>query len=350
MPFTSDQLVRGADYALKSREGKEPIDQINTKHVLLDWLIKTKKDTMFTGGSFKEPLYISNDGNFQRYFGADQVTYNQRDPARWTDFAYGDAHEGFWFDEDSLLMNGIQIADDSSSAPTIDEKNQLINMLDINYTAMKRSLQENMAYDTYRTGAIAKSVPGLQFLVQKLAVDWATNGNTVGGINSATTTYWRNNVSTGITGSAILPAMETVYQNCMLYGGKLPTKIVGGRAFVDNYRVQSAATISRQVDGSGNLRGGVSLDPSINDLYFHGIPVEWDPTLDVLGTVDSDATLTKTCYFLNDAIKFRPLKGEWMRDRKPMRLPDRYVHYFGRTCKWGMTTNQRNSLAVLSIA
>lgn len=350
MSFTSDQLTRGADYALKARETKEPVDQINVKHVLLDWLVSNKKESLFTGGSFKQPLYISNDSNFQRYFGADQVTYNQRDPARWTDFTWADAHEGFWLDEDTLLMNGIRISDDSSSAPTIDEKNQLLNLLDMNYTAMKRSWQQNLAYDTYRNGSIAKSCPGVLHIVQKLAVDWATNGNTVGSINSATTTYWRNQVNTGITPAQIVAEMEETWQNCMLYGGKLPTKIVAGRAFIDNYRTYAATAVTRAVDNGGLMRGGVSLDPAITNLYFHGVQVEWDPTLDELGTADSDATLTKTCFFLNDAIVLRPVKGEWMKDRKPMRLPDRYVHYFGRTGKWSMTTDQRNALAVLSIS
>ena len=350
MGFTTDQLTRGADYALKAREIKEPVDQINVKHVLLDWLVSNKKESLFTGGEFKQPLYVSNDSNFQRYFGADQVTFNQRDPVRWTGFAWADAFEGFWLDEDTLLMNGIRISDDSQSAPTIDEKNQLLNLLDTNYTAVKRSWQQNLAYDTYRTGSISKSCPGLLHIVQKLAIDWATNGNTVGGINSATTVYWRNQVNTGITPSAIVAEMEETWMNCMLYGGKLPTKIVAGRAFIDNYRAYAAATVTRSVDNGGNLRGGVSLDPAVTNLYFHGIPVEWDPTMDELGTADSDATLTKTCFFLNDAVVLRPVKGEWMRERKAVRPHDRFVHYFGRTGKWGMTTDQRNALAVLSIS
>lgn len=349
MPFTADQLTRGADYALKARAKITPVDQINIKHVALDWLVKNKVNTVFTGGSFKEPLYVSNGSNFQRYFGADQVTFNQRDPARWTDFAWYDVHEGFWLDEDSLLMNGIRISDDSSSAPTIDEKNQLINQLNISYDSVQRSLQENLAYDLYRNGSTAKSCPGFQHIIQKVPSSWAANGNTVGGIASATTTYWRNNYNTGITATDVVAQMETTYQNCMMYGGKLPTKIVAGRAFVDNYRKEAGVTINRQIE-DGNGRGGVSLDPSVANLYFHGIPVEWDPTLDALGTLDSDATLTKTCYFLSDAIKLRPFTGEWMKERKPVRTPDRYVHYFGRTAKFGLTTGQRNALAVLSIA
>ena len=51
-----------------------------------------------------------------------------------------------------------------------------------------------------------------------------------------------------------------------------------------------------------------------------------------------------------DKIVLRPLKGHWMVNRKPERLPDRYVHYFAKTSKYGLTTDQRNALAVLSIS
>jgi hypothetical protein len=81
------------------------------------------------------------------------------------------------------------------------------------------------------------------------------------------------------------------------------------------------------------------------------VPIVWDPTFEALDALLSTTTQTKTAYFLNSrAIKLRPVKGEWMRDRKPERLPDRYVHYFAKTSKYGLTTDKRNALAVLSIA
>jgi len=119
MPFTADQLVRGADYALATYDKKkEPIDQINVKEPDSRVLVKHKKESSFLNGTFKEPVYTTNNSNAQNYFGADQVTYNERDPARWTDFKYYNTHDGFWFDEDRLLAAGIGISSDGDETPS----------------------------------------------------------------------------------------------------------------------------------------------------------------------------------------------------------------------------------------
>ena len=39
-----------------------------------------------------------------------------------------------------------------------------------------------------------------------------------------------------------------------------------------------------------------------------------------------------------------------MVDRKPERLPDRYVHYWARTAKFSLTSNQRNALGVIQLS
>ena len=59
---------------------------------------------------------------------------------------------------------------------------------------------------------------------------------------------------------------------------------------------------------------------------------------------------SKRAYFVNKAgFKLRPVKGEWMRNRRPERLPDRYVHYWAKTAKYALTTPQRNGLAVVTL-
>lgn len=344
MPFTTEQLTRGADYALKTFQKKEPIDQINVKHKTLDWLVKNKEESDYGNGSFKEPIYVSNDSNAQNYFGADQVTYNERDPARWTDFAWFNVHDGFFFDEDTLLAAGIRVKDEPGIEPSRAEAEILTNRLKQSYRALKLGLQEHLAYETLRDGSQStKATPGLKHLVAN------TPTNTVGGIDANTFTYWRNNANTGITPANVITEMEETYKNCMRYGGKLPSFIPCGQAFYDNYVAQAIAAVARHQAVMG--KGGATMDPSVDAVNFHGIPLVWDPTFEALDTLLSTSTQTKTAYFLNpEDIKLRPVKGEWMRDRKPERLPDRYVHYFGKTTKYGFTVNQRNSLAVLTIS
>jgi hypothetical protein len=345
MPFTTAQLTQGANYAIKTFDKKEPIDQINVKHKTLDWLVKNKKESSFGNGSFKEPLYISNDSNAQNYFGADQVTYNERDPAKWTDFAWFNVHDGFWFDEDRLLQAGIHLSDEAGIVPTRAEAEILTNLVEQSYRALKNGLQEHLAFETLRDGSQStKASPGLAHIV-----DPTPAVGTVGGIDAATFTWWQNNANTGITTTAVITEMEETYKACMRYGGMLPNFIVCGQAFYDNYVAQAVSAVQRHQAVMG--RGGATMDPSVDAVNFHGIPLVWDPTFEALDTLLSTTTQTKTCYFLNSsAVTLRPVKGEWMRDRKPERLPDRYVHYAGKTTKYVLTSNKRNALAVLSIA
>lgn len=345
MPFTAEQLVTGANYSLETYQKKEPVDQVNFQHVTLDWLIRNKEASTFGNGSFKEPLFVDNGGNAQNYFGADQVTYNERDPAVWTDFAWYNLHDGFWFDEDRLLAAGINLSESSDAVPTSAEKEALINLLTQSYRGLRNGKQEHLAYELLRDGSQStKACPGLAHIV-----DPTPAVGTVGGINAATYTYWQNNANTGIVAASVVAEMEESLTACVRYGGMRPDFIPCGRAFYDNYVTQAASAVQRHQAVQG--AGGVTMDPTVDAVNFHGIPLKWDPTFEALDTLLGTTTQTKTAYFLNSkAIKLRPVKGNWMVNRKPERLPDRYVHYFGLTSKYGLTTNKRNALAVLSIA
>lgn len=345
MPFTAGQLVTGANYSLATYQSTDPVDQVNTEHPTLAWLIKNKEASSFGNGSFKEPLFVANGSNYQNYFGADQVTYNERDPGVFTDFPWFNHHDGFWFDEDRLLAAGIEISEDSGAVATVFEKEQLIDLLKSSYSGLKKGIQAALAIEMLRDGSQStKACPGLASIV-----DPTPTTGTVGGINAATYAYWQNNANLAFTAANVIAEMEETYTACRRYGGKLPTFIPCGRAFYDNYVTYAAAAVQRHqaVQGSGK----VTMDPTIEAVNFHGIPLVWDPDFEAMDTLLSTTTQTKTAYFLNDAVKLRPVKGKnWMVNRKPERLPDRYVYYFGQTSKYGLTSNQRNALGVLSIA
>jgi hypothetical protein len=347
MPFTPAQLVTGATYSLQTYERQEPIDQINIKHRLLEWLIKNKKDANYGNGALRTPIYYNNGSNTQNYFGADQVTYNERDPNQWTTWNYYNLHDGFWFDEDRLIAAGIYLTDDTQGIPTAQEKESLIDLLAQSYRAMKNSMQEHLSFEYYRDGTQStKAAPGLEAIV-----DWTPAVGVVGGIDSAPNTWWRNNAILAVAAANLIDQMEVLWRNCMKYGGIMPNAIFCGSAFHDALRQQAGLTINRELTNGGNLKGGVTLDPGTNALFFHGVQVIWDPALDALDTLLTTTTRSKTCYFLNDtSLQLRPVRNNWMVNRRPERLPDRYVHYFGRTAKYGLVANQRNSLGIIQLA
>lgn len=348
MPFTAEQLIRGADYTLDTYMQNDPVDQITTDRPFLKWLIENKQERSYGNGSDHEAIRVANDSNYQNYFGADQVTYNERDPARQTEWNYFNWHDGFHFDEDRLKANGIAITDAGDASPDAIEKERLLNVLDESYTALKEGAHDAFGLEVLQDGSQStKAVPGLDHLVSLTPATGIVNG-----INSATATYWQNNVSLSIAAANLIEELEQMWRACTRYGGQKPDKLFCGEAFLDDYRVQAGQTINRQIDGMGNAKGGVSLDASVSGLFFKGIPLVWDPTFEALDAELGAIThpWTKRCYMLNSkTIKLHPVKGDWMRKRKTQRLPDRYVYYFGLTSKQGMKINKRNANAVLTL-
>lgn len=352
MPFSPAQLAQGARYTIETFKKNDPIDQVNSERPFLQWLMKNKKPAVFGNGQFNENIYIANSGNYQNYFGADQVTYNQRDPVRQVKFAYSNYHDGFWFDDDQLAANGIIMSDDGSSTQTDSELEVLADLLKSSYTALRESVQTGLDLELTDDGsASTKAVVGLDLLV-----DTTPATGTIGGIDGATSTYWRNYASMAVSSANLIDQMEIQWRNCMLYGGKAPDAIFCGATFLDAYRVAcsglaGAGAIQRQIIMPE--KGGIGLDASVSGLNFKGIPLVWNPTFEALDVIKGAIThpWTKRCYFLNsNTICLRPMKGRWMQDAKPARLPDRYVTYFGTRSSYAITTNKRSSNAVLSIA
>lgn len=349
MPFTTAQIAVGTNYSLETYSKKDPIDQINKNRPTLEWLMKNKEMSLFGNGYHNESIHISNGSNYQNYFGSDAVTYNDRDPTRLAKFAYSNFHDGFGFDEDQLAANGIIVTDDKEAVATGAEKIQINNLLKNSYYALKNSVQDGLNLECLQDGSSStKVVKGLDHLVST-----TPSTGTVGNI-AASNSYWQNNANLGIASANLLDEMEESHRACILYGGQAPDAIFAGAAFIDAYRTVSVGTsgvIQRQIIVSE--KGGTGVDASVTGLFFKGIPIIWDPSFEALDTLLGAITYpwTKRCYFLNTAsIKLRPMQGHWMLNRKPERLPDRYFHYWGMTSKYGMTTNKRNSNAVLSIA
>lgn len=349
MGFTAAQIATGSDYTLESFDDNPPEDQINIARPTLDWLIKNSTFSSFGNGFHNEGVYISNDSNYQNYWGADAVTYNERDPVDWARYPWYNNHDGFWFDEDRLMANGITLTEDESDAvPTQLEKERLVDLLKISHTALKNSILDGMAMELLRDGVYdAKAAPGLAHIVH---INPASN--TVGGI-AGTNIWWRNNTNIDIpnTTGALIPEMDISWRATQKYGGSTPNAIFAGEQFLAHYRKEANETVNRQISGGGVSRGGVSIDPSTNDVYYMGVLITWDPMLDALDDLLGVPNVwSRSAYMLNGRhIKLRKLKNNWMRKRRPRRLPDRYVHYWGQTSKYALTTNKRRAHAILRV-
>ncbi len=362
MPFTTEQLAYAGKAAIDYFLKNDPIDQYNIAHPLLNKFMGSKKD--YSGGLqyVVEQLRYQNDSNFQSYFGDSQVSYNRKRTLQQAKYVWGAFHDGFGLNEDELAQNGIIMTDDRSSTPTDAEKVQLTNLLEENLETLKLGFVQNFDIMIHRDGTQSTTdIPGLDLLVSTVPAQ-----TTVGGIDASTSAnaWWRNyaDLTLGSTAADFLESMEKAWRACIRVGGMAPDFILCGSDFIDAYRAAAGSpggAIQRQViiGGSTGNKQATTLDGGVGSkistgLYFKGVELIWDPTFSDLDTLDTPTVPWESrCYFLNTKyIQLRPITGHWMVSRRPPRVYDRYVHYWGLTSKAAFTTGKRNAHAVLALA
>lgn len=350
MALTQAMIDVGLNSQIEFYRKNDPIDQVNTDRVWLGKLLADmREDSIFGNGFYNESLYVTNDSNYQNYYGRQQVTYNDKNPDRLAKFGYGNAHDGFMVDEDELRRNGITITD-SETESTMDgaEKIQIVNLAKSKYRALKEGYRDGLERELLMAGGDAESVKGLDHLVST-----TPSTGTVGNIDTSASanSFWRNNANVGVTRANVVEEMEESMNAAMLYGGQRPNFIMAGLDFINNYDAVAASKIQRHIAVQG--RGGTALDPTITGRNFHGIHIVWNPFFERIDAEVGAITYpwTRRAYMLNtNTIKLRPVKGAWMVNRKPPRPFDRYVHFRGLTSSFGLTINARNRNAVVSIA
>jgi len=350
MAFNAEQLAYGGRAAIDFFLKNDPIDQVNTAHPLFEKLVANRKE--YAGGKqfVVEQIREANDSNFQGFFGDSQVTYNRKRTLNQAQYEYGSFHDGFGLNEDELVQNGITMTDDRNATPSGSEKVQLTNLIKENMETLKLGFTEGFDKMLHRDGTQSTlEIAGLDLLIAT-----APTTGTVGGIDAATKTYWRNAFSLDITQANLIKQMEIEWRNCVRFGGQSPDFILAGETFIDTYRAAADSVIDRQLTVTG--RGPANFDASVGQgtrtgLFFKGVEIIWDPVFTVLDTEDSPAQeWDSRAYFINTRhIKLRPIAGHWMIGRKPPRVYDRYVQYWATTAKAALTTGKRRAHAVLTV-
>ena len=354
MPLTPQQLQQALTFNFNNVADGDPIDQVAYDLKTLDWFIANKKPTVFTGGTFSEKVRLKYDSNYQRVSGDDQLEYNSRDTHRLAPFQHYEAFDGFYLSETELANNGIIITRDSSgkeSGPTREEAGMIVDKVKENWEALKSGFMQNLNFDVLRDGTHdTKAAPGLDALV-------STNPTvgTIGGLDSSVVTLWRNHydmaISTATAGN-LIDRLEIGHRACRTRGklGK-PDFISCGSLAHDALRRDARAT--HQLNVNVTASNGLRIDPSTDALYFHEVPVVWDPSFDALDDLLGAITYPwkKRIYFLNSkSLCLRPFKGRWMQKVIPEMVYNRLVHHYGMLTDYGMTIRQRSANAVFSIA
>lgn len=276
----------------------------------------------------------------------DSVGYNNPAKLRTAYFPYKLIHAGINMTFHELIQNGISIKNTmDGTGETRLSDSESVQLADIfEYKLEDLTGGWNKDFDEMLWGdgsTDPKLVPG----VRSIILDNPASALVIGGIDQAANAWWRNYSAIGIvTTTPSLGNMVTALQKGVRQMRRYGTpkhKAYAGTDFLEALEAELRAKGSYTQDGFAKT-GRVDL--SVADLMFKGVEINYAPTLDDLG-------LSKYCYFLDmSKIRLRPVEGEDMKKHNPARPEDKYVLYRAVTWVGGLTTRQRNTSGVFSIA
>lgn len=276
-------------------------------------------------------------------------------------WAWKEMHIGISFTATELKIDGISIVDTNganTSNHSDREMTVLVNLLDEKLFALGETYARSMNTLAYGDGTSdAKAMAGIAALIKANP----TSG-TVGGIDQATTKWWRNRARTAAyatavagnsalaghgggavtsnvaDGGALLQTLQFEYRQLTRYGGQ-PNFAVCGSAFLDAMEKELRANGIYTQDGFTG-----STDVSIGNLKYMNTQFVYDPTLD-------DINLSKRCYWLDtNAIFLMAMENEWRKNHVPNRPANQFVLYRSITSTGQMVAKQLNSSLVIDIA
>lgn len=174
--------------------GTKVTDNVSKNNLLLARM-KAKGKIKTVGGGYEiaEPLEYAENSTYQRYAGYDALNTNASDVLTTVRYPYRQVAL-------HVTASGREIRMNSS-------KEAMLNLVQARKDNAVRTATNQFAIDLYSAGSLNEQINGLQNLIQ-------TNGQgTVGGIDSATWTFWRNRFreATG-TNTAATPSVANAVQ------------------------------------------------------------------------------------------------------------------------------------------
>ena len=234
-------------------------DNVQNSHPLLQILKERGNIIKEDGGtSFQENLTYAANGTVQAQGEYDTFNTTPQDVISAADFAQK-------IITGTISMSSLELKQNAGSR-------KIINLMDSKMRNLEISLKNEMGTQIYGdgTGTSGKDIGGLQYLV----ADAPTTG-TVGGINRANYSFWRNQLYDfsveGVTSSAttIESSMQTLYQDCLVQNSEQPDLIMADRIYYD-YFFDSQLAIKRIVNDDSGANGGFKT------LAWNGAKVVYD--------------------------------------------------------------------------
>lgn len=266
--------------------GRVLADNVSKSNALLMRLRERGNKKIVSGGSkIVQPIDFLETPNTGWYSGYDLLTTVPTDTATSAEFPMKECYA-------SVIISGQEQAANQG-------KEAFIDLLESKVKNAERTMMNLLGTGVYSdgSGASGKQIGGLQLLVSKTPAT-----GTVGGINRATDTWWRNlsqrsstNFGAASTSANILNHMGRTWNQLVRGNDKpdlIPSDVISWQLFLD-------AMSDRQIITNAKM-----AEAGFENAKFRGADVFLEATPPGLG---SSGIPTNTMYFLNtDYLFYRP--------------------------------------------
>lgn len=343
MAISTADLAIIAHYALTNHL-KKTTDQIKENRPFLSFL-KSKKKQMLPGPAESENIIKDYGSNFTFGYGETAITFNDRDPTVQNSWVWARATDAFKVAHDKLVAAGIDVHEGRRGEfrTTANEKAIISNFLADNIYALKEGFDKSLDLALHRDGtATTNAVTGLDGIISL-----SPTTGTVGGIDRATATYWRNYADTTLTAATMKTKMQKAWRACIRNGGT-PDFIMAGADFIDAY--SDAITLSQNTEAGTAKKIDIATGTGTHTgLYYKGVEIIYNPTFDTLDTIETTASTpwSKRCYFINsNHLTYKDNGIDTVQPQRPHNVLALYEMIIWRGL---LTCNRMNAHAVLGL-
>src|SRR4051812_25566618 len=249
--MASPNLSEIVTTTLRNRSGTLA-DNVTRNNALLDRLKSRGRTRPFGGGrTIVEEIAYANNGTFKRYSGYEALNITPSDVFTAAEFAIRQAAV-------AISISGLEMLQNRG-------KEQVIDLLRSRIDNAEITLTNGLSYDVYSDGSQSGQMGGLQTLVAA-----APTSGTVGGIDRATWTFWRNLKFGAVAdgGGAVTSSNIQSYMNRVMVqivrGADGPDIIVADNTFYRMY-LDSLQAIQR-ITSAGNGKAGAGF----TSLAYYG--------------------------------------------------------------------------------
>ena len=242
------------------KHSKDIKDNVSKNNAFLRRILSKGLSRTEDGGlTIVQPLDYAENGTFQRYSGYDVLNIGASDVISAAEYQWRQIAI-------NVVASGLELRINSGDSKIIAlVKTRLKNAI--------RTFKNNFSGDIYSDGTLANQINGIQALVSD------TGAGTVGGIDSATWTFWKNKVQSAATplqgGGAIVPSATTIESlmlplyMALVRGDDAPDLIVSDNNYFAVYEASQVA-IKRYTDETKADGGFVSMKYKGTDIIFDG--------------------------------------------------------------------------------